>query len=506
MAGEHNLARLAETSFERLGDRDSLFFDGRWYRAGEMHERSARLGAGFVRLGIKAGDRVVVLMPNSPDVGTCYIALWRAGAVITPAMFLLTDSEIRHMVESSEAVAVITAPELMAKARAATDGVASVKWIVSTGPAEDGVTSLSELDSDQPGSIVARGDDDLAALMFTGGTTGRSKGVMLTHENLWFCGKSSYDTGYQPGINRTLVPLPLSHAFGLIVTVVGMHSVEPGFSVLQSWFDPANFLQAVQDHKIQGAPVVPSMVQILLMMPLESYDLSSLRFLACGAAPLSKEVALELERRVPNVEIREGYGATESGAVISTSPPGRRRLGSVGLPINGYQVRIVDESDHDLPRGEPGEVLCKSKGVMKGYWKSPELTAEVLRDGWLHTGDIGRLDDDGYLYIVDRKKDLVIRGGFNVFPRDVEDAMLEHPAVAAAGVVGRPDKTLGEEVVAFVSLRPGVAATEQELIDFAKTKLGAHKYPREVHVVDVIPLTPVGKVDRKSLRKRVQAP
>ena len=506
MAMEHNLARLAEQSYERHGDRESLFFGGRWYRSGDMNRKSNRLSAGLVKLGIKPGDRVVVLMPNSPDVGVCYVALWRAGAVATPAMFLLTDIEVRHIVESSEAVAIITAPELMDKAKAATTGLDCVKWLISTGPTEEGVVSLADLELDGPSTIVNRDATDLAALMFTGGTTGRAKGVMLSHENLWFCGKASYDSSYQPGVNRSLVPLPLAHSFGLIVTVVGMHSVEPGVAVLQSWFDPTDFLQAIQEHKLQGAPVVPSMLQILLMMPLENYDLSSLKYLVCGAAPLAAEVAKEIERRIPSVEVREGYGCTESGAVVSTNPPGKRRLGSVGLPLQGYEVRIVDNDDVDVPRGESGEVIVRSKGVMLGYWKSPDVTADTLKDGWLHTGDIGKLDEDGYLYIVDRKKDLVIRGGFNVFPRDVEDALLEHPSVAAAGVVGKPDQKLGEEVVAFVSLKTGEAVSEQDLIEFAKSKVGAHKYPREVHVVDLIPLTPVGKVDRKSLRKLVTPP
>jgi long-chain acyl-CoA synthetase len=303
-----------------------------------------------------------------------------------------------------------------------------------------------------------------------------------------------------PGVVRAIVPLPLSHAFGLIVTIVGMHTEEQGVAVLQRWFEPASFLQSITDHELQYAAVVPSMLQILLGQPLEDHNLSSLRYVVCGAAPLPTEAALEFERRVPGVEIREGYGCTESGAVISTTPPGQRKLGSVGKPIPGYELRIVDDQDNEVPMGELGEVCCRSKGVMLGYWKAPEVTAQTIRDGWLHTGDIGRIDEDGYLWIVDRKKDLIIRGGFNVFPRDVEDALLEHPAVAMAGVVGRPDERHGEEIVAFVSLQPGAEVTAQELIAYAKGRIGGYKYPREVHVVPAVPLTPVGKVDRKRLR------
>jgi long-chain acyl-CoA synthetase len=235
-------------------------------------------------------------------------------------------------------------------------------------------------------------------------------------------------------------------------------------------------------------------------MPLEDYDLSSLTSLTCGAAPLPAEVARELGRRLPGVELREGYGCTESGAVISSSPPGKAKPGSVGKPIPGYEVRILDERDVEVPTGERGEICCRSRGVMRGYWKSPDATGDTLRGGWLHTGDIGYLDADGYLFIVDRKKDLIIRGGFNVFPRDVEDVLMEHPAVALVGVVGKPDPQRGEEVVAFVSLRPGQQATGEELVAFAKARLAAYKYPREVRVLPSFPLTLVGKADRKALR------
>ncbi|HEY3194443.1 MAG TPA: AMP-binding protein [Candidatus Dormibacteraeota bacterium] len=220
-------------------------------------------------------------------------------------------------------------------------------------------------------------------------------------------------------------------------------------------------------------------------------------------APLPLEAVREIERCAPGLEVREGYGCTESGAVISSTPPGRRKLGSVGLPLPGYEVRILDEMDQDVPLGERGEICCRAPGVMLGYWDAPETTADTLRGGWLHTGDIGYLDEDGYLWVVDRKKDLIIRGGFNVFPRDVEETLVAHPAVAMAGVVGRADSLHGEEVVAFVALRPGSSAGADELVEFARSHLSAYKYPREVHVLDDLPLTPVGKVDRKALRQRL---
>jgi long-chain acyl-CoA synthetase len=327
---------------------------------------------------------------------------------------------------------------------------------------------------------------------------------MLSHANLWEVGKAAQEAGHVPGIVRTLVPLPLSHSYGLLVTVVGLHAPEPGVAALMRWFEPTAFLDLLQDHRVQISAVVPSMLQLMLAQPLEEYDLSSLRYLACGAAPLPRDVVDALARRLPHVQVREGYGLTETSALVSTNPPGRIRIGSVGLPVPGVVLRIVDEEERELPPGEVGEICCRSPFLMQGYWRAPELTAAALRGGWFHTGDLGYVDEDGYLYVVDRKKDLIIRGGFNVFPRDVEDALLEHPAVALAAVVGRPDERYGEEVVAFVSVRNGSDVTPDDLVAYAKERIGGYKYPREVRIVPDVPLTPVGKVDRKALRELVR--
>ncbi len=273
--------------------------------------------------------------------------------------------------------------------------------------------------------------------------------------------------------------------------------------MLLRWFHPTTFLDMIQEHRLQTSAVVPSMLQLLLGLPLEDYDLSSLRYVSSGGAPLPGEVEQEFSRRVPSVTVRQGYGLTETAALISSTPVGRERRGSVGLPVPDTEVRILDDEGRELPAGEPGEVCCRSPGVMRGYWNAPEATAQALRDGWLHTGDIGYLDEDGYLFIVDRKKDLIIRGGFNVYPRDVEDALVEHPSVQMAAVVGRPDTVHGEEIVAFVALSAGAEATSEELIAWSREHIGAYKYPRELHFVDAVPLTTVGKVDRKALRAQL---
>jgi long-chain acyl-CoA synthetase len=477
-----HLARLAEEARERLGDYDALWFEGDWLRADELHDRGIRLAGGLRELGVEPGDRVVVLMANCPEVGIAYNAIWRAGAVVTPAIFLLPPNELAHIVSDSGAKLVLATPELA-------ENVPGGVRVVST-------DEFPGVETAGPSPLVLRLASDPAALLYTGGTTGRAKGVLLSHENLWWAGKGGHDSGHVPGIVRGLIALPLSHAYGLLVAVVGLHAVERHPSVLMRWFDPGRWLELAQEHRTQIAAVVPSMLRLLLSLPVEDYDLSELRYVVSGGSPLQPGTSAEFLRRVPQVEIREGYGLTETAALVSSTPPGQPRLGSVGKPVPGVEVRIDGE-------GEVGEICVRSRSVMLGYWQAPELTAEAIRAGWLHTGDLGYLDADGYLYVVDRKKDLIIRGGFNVFPRDVEEALVEHPAIAAVGVVGRPDEIHGEEVVAFVELKPGEDVDAADLVAFAKERIGGYKYPREVHLVPSLPLTPVGKVDRKALRARL---
>jgi long-chain acyl-CoA synthetase len=469
VSGSRNLARLAEAAYERRGDYEALWFEGRWFSSGELFDR-----AGSLVLEVQPGERVVVFMENSPEVGIAYHAIWRAGAIVTPAVFLLTREELERLIRDAEPALVLTSETFADTARAAAGAVRVV-------------SDLAELEGDET-PLVERDDSDLAALVYTGGTTGRAKGVMLTHANLFEAGRAGHVAGHVDGIDRSLSCLPLAHSYGLLVLNVALHHPGRQQSVLMRWFEPQSWLQLAQEHRVQIAPVVPSMLYMLLAQPLEEYDLSELRFVASGAAPLARGAIEEFLRRLPGVQIREGYGLTETSALVSTNPPGRCKYGTVGPPVPGTEVRIVD-----------GEVCIRSELVMAGYWNSPELTAETIRDGWLYTGDMGRLDEDGYLSIVDRKKDLIIRGGFNVFPRDVEEALLEHPAIATACALGRPDPIYGEEVVAFVTVNRETDG--DDLVAFARERLGGYKYPREIHVVDALPLTPVGKADRKALRE-----
>ena len=497
------MGRRAEELLERLGDYPSLLFEGTWHSSGDLAARGRRAARGFADLGVRPGDRVVVLMANCPEVFLTYAALWRAGAVPTPVLFLLSADELRHVVTDSGAVAVVTTPEFLGKVQQCAPGLTHI--LVHPGQAAPpGTTSFAELESGAELALVDRSDDDIAALLYTGGTTGRSKGVALRHEGLDAAGSAGTANRLE-GRTRTLLPLPLAHAYGLLVTVAGQHAVEPVSTVLMRWFDAAGFLALTQEHRVQQTSLVPSMISMLLGQPLEDYDLTSLVRIGSGGAPLAVELALELERRVPGVEVVEGYGCTESSALISSQPPEGRRLGSVGKPVPGVEVRIEGVDGTDLREDQDGEICVRGAVLMSGYWQSPDATAQTLRGGWLHTGDVGHLDPDGFLYVVDRLKDLVIRNGFNVYPRDVEDVLLAHPDVTAAAVVGRPDPRVGEEVVAFVSVRPGSEVTGEALREWSRARLSAAKYPREVRLVDAVPLTSVLKTDRKAVRALLAA-
>ncbi len=503
MTGEHHLSLLAEQAFERLGDYDQLLFEGSWHTFGEIDSRARRTATGLGSIGIEAGDRVIVLTMNTPEVFVAYHAIWRAGAVVTPVIFLQTPTELRHILENSGAKAAIVSPELVPMVVGAAEGL-DLRLVVA-GDVPDGVDAVTfaSLEEHEPGEIVPRGDDEMAALLYTGGTTGRAKGVMLSHHGLWHAGRGMSDVARTMETTRSLLPLPLSHAFGLNVLVAGLHADQQFVSVMQRWFDPQGWLELVQEHRLESSPVVPSMMQMLLDQPYGDYDLTSLVSFGSGGAPLLPHLREKVERAF-GVTILEGYGLTESTAIATASTVTDNRPGSVGKPAPHVELSILDPLGAPVATGEDGEICIAGPGVMMGYWQDPEQTASTIVDGWLHTGDVGHLDEDGFLYVVDRVKDLIIRGGFNVYPRDVEDVLVGHPAVSAAAVVGRPDAKSGEEVVAVVALAPGAEATPEELIEFARAHLAKYKYPREILVVDAVPLTSVGKTDRKAVRGLVR--
>jgi long-chain acyl-CoA synthetase len=511
-----SLQRLAEDAWQRTAAESELFYADEHWTGTQLADRSRRLSGGLRQTaGLQPGERVVVCMANCPEVTVGYHAVWRAGAVATPVLFLLSEAELRHVLSDSGAVLVITTPEFLPKVTAAAAGLAAIRGIVVAGPpageapqarpGELPLLSFAALETAEPGELIESDPAALAALLYTGGTTGRSKGVMISHNALSAAAWAATATSHDDSMPTSLLTLPLSHVYGLMVSVMALHSPTPGTIVLMRWFDPVGWLELAQRHRINVSPLVPSMLQMLGQQPLENYDLSALVRLTSGAAPLPGQVADDLERRLPGVEIAEGYGCTETAAIIATSPFKQARRGSVGRPAPGVEVQLELPDGSLAEPGAEGEVCVRGPVVMSGYWNAAPETELALRGGWLHTGDVGRVDDDGYLYIVDRIKDLIIRGGYNVYPRDVEDALIEHPDVVAAAVVGKPDPKYGEEVVGFVQLRDGATVTSDELVAFAKTRLSAVKYPRDVRIIDAIPLTSVGKTDRKKLRSAVAA-
>ncbi|GAA0254766.1 class I adenylate-forming enzyme family protein [Cryptosporangium japonicum] len=499
------LPQLAERSWERLGQESVQIFEGRTWTGAELGARSRRFAAGLLAAGLRPGDRVVVCMANCPEVGVAYHGIWWAGGVTTPVLFLLSDAEIAHILRDSEAAFVITTPEFLPKIRNAAAGVPTVRGIVVAGPAAPGVLGFAEMEAGDEAPQVSRVPSDLAGLLYTGGTTGRSKGVMLTHDAMSAAAWAMvHNSDEDDDLRVALLPLPLSHIYGLTVSVTAVHATTPRTSVLMRWFDPVGWLQLAEQHRAQLGAVVPSMLQLVMAQPMEDYDLSSLRRIASGGAPLPAQVAADFVARLPQVEVYEGYGCSELAGGITAGKPGRKiPVGSVGVPMPNIEMKIVRPDGTPVEPGEDGEICARGPMMMSAYWNATDETAHAIQDGWFHTGDIGHQDAEGNLFVVDRIKDLIIRDGFNVYPRDVEEAMLTHPDVALCAVVGRPDQRRGEEVVAFVQLSPGATATPEELIEHGKARLAAVKYPRDVRIVEQIPLTSVGKLDRKALRRNV---
>src|SRR5215469_9207809 len=341
-----SLQLLADLSSERDAGRSELYFEGIRWTSDQLADRARRLSSGLREAGIVPGDRVVVCMANCPEVSVTYHAIWRAGAVATPVLFLLSEDELRHVLTDSGAVLVVTTAEFLAKVAAAAAAAPGIRGIVvadDRDAAADRAVPLLDfaaLESAEPAGLVDRDPDSLAALLYTGGTTGRSKGVMISHNALSAAAWAATATSYDPAQRTGLLALPLSHVYGLMVSVMSVHAPAPGVTVLMRWFDPSGWLQLAQQHQVNVSPLVPSMLQMLLQQPLEDYDLSALARLNSGAAPLPRQVIDDFRRRMPGVEIAEGYGCTESAAIIATSPVGQARPGSVGRPAPGVRVRI----------------------------------------------------------------------------------------------------------------------------------------------------------------------
>ena len=499
-----NLAKLAEDRVKEQGERPSLIFEDREITNVEMVRIARKLGRALQDLGVRKGDRVILQMPNCPEVLQGFQAVWRIGAVVVPINYLVGEAETAYIYEDSGAKVVISSLAFLPKIRAARARVPSLETVILIDPeVPEGTLSYRQIVERSPEEpdVVETADDELAALIYTAGTTGRPKGVMHSHFSLYSNAHMQYESIPLPDGLTTIMVLPLCHSFGIATVNQGLFR-RGGKAVLLNSFQVETILASIQKYRANTMAGVPTMYVFMLLYPEpRKYDLSSMKYWISGAAPLALETWKKF-KEVYGFEIIEGWGLTEAGANNSVNPfEGLRKVGSIGRPMKGTEIRIVDQRGNRLPPGKEGEIVIRGPMLMKGYWKKPEETAEVLKDGWLHTGDIGYVDEDGYFWITDRKKDLIIKAGENISPRAIEEVLFGHPKVSEAAVIGIKDGVYGEDIKAFVILKPGQTATPTEIIEYCRTKLSSLLVPKEVVFNKALPKNLVGKVLKKELRK-----
>lgn len=513
---------LALYNCQRYGSFTQVIYEDpqqtRTYTNVELAREATQLAAGLKKLGIARGDRVLVMMPNCPEVIISYQAIARAGAIIIPVLPLLKGPEVFYIAQNSAAKAIIASNLLLPLLRSALVDLPEMRYIIATGvdkreelpgqPTLVPYTEVVELGADKADQYltdldgVAPDTEDTAVILYTSGTTGRPKGVMLSHRNLVDNARSGTGTTLEPEDESHpahLAILPLAHAYGVLASNVAYLT---GVTiVMHPRFDTTAVFSAIERHRIVSFAGVPAMFVALLFSPdADKYDTSSLVYCVSGSAPLPVNILRGFEQKF-QCQIREGYGLSEASAALTGhSADIEIRPGSVGKPLPGVELQIVNEQGQPVPVGEVGEVIARGSNVMKGYYNLPEETAAAIRDGWLHTGDMGRFDEDGYVYIVERKKDLIIRGGFNIYPRDVEEVLATHPTVIEVAVVGIPSEKMGEEVKAFVVTRTPVEA--DELMAYCRERLANYKTPKEIEFVSALPRNAIGKIDKKELRRR----
>ena len=524
------MSDMLDRSAKKFPDKPALLFQGTTVTFRQLKEMTDRFAACLADFGIKKGDAVAILLPNIVPCVAAYFAILKIGGIVVMNNPLYSDPELEHQFNDSGAKALITM-DLLVKRMVALRSKTKVKQIVYTcigdylpavkrilgrwlkkypfaevEPAADVFSWKECLGKYAPNPpAVKTGFEDVAMYQYTGGTTGVSKGVMLTHANLskqvqqikaWF-------PKFEPGTEIMLGALPYFHVFGLSTTM--NYSIYMGFAQgLVPRPQPEPLLEAIRLYRPTFAPLVPTMYIGMLNHPdLKKTDMSCIKGAFSGSAPLPVEVIHDFEKATGAV-IVEGFGMTETTPVTHINPfaGGARKVGSVGIPIPDTLARIVDLEDEvtDVPVGERGELIVKGPQLMLGYKGKPEETAKTLRDGWIYTGDIATMDEDGYFYIVDRKKDMIISGGFNVYPRDIDEVFYLHPKVQEACAIGVPHSTRGESVKVFVVLKEGETATQEEMIEYCKTRLATYKLPTEIEFRKELPKTNVGKILRKQLR------
>ncbi|MFO1218289.1 MAG: long-chain fatty acid--CoA ligase [Burkholderiaceae bacterium] len=483
-------------------DKPGLIFEGREIAYRELNARANRAANGFVGLGVKPGDRVGVLMANSPEFLECFFALAKIGAIVVPLNWRLTASELAYIADDAGISALAYGANYAQTVAAMREGISAKTYVaVGNAPGGDhGYAALTAAASDAEPQAAGAADDPLV-IMFTSGTTGTPKGAVLTHDNLFYDSCTvAMSTDWRCD-DRVLVALPLFHIGALIDVVIDVHVGST--TVLMAAFDPVGFLKTLQDQKINSFLAVPAMLNFMLQVPtIKDFDLSSVRWALCGTAPVP--VPLIQAWAQQGIAIQQVYGLTEctGGAAVLSSQRALDKVGSTGLPMFHTDIRVVDLDGRDAAPGEVGEVIIRGPHVMREYWRNPRATADTVRDGWLHTGDLAKLDEDGYLYIVDRMKDMIISGGENIYPAEVESVLSMLPQCAEVAVIGVADPQWGEAVCMIGRLKEGQSLTLDEVQAYCAGKLGKYKIPKRLILSDQpLPRNPTGKLLKRVLRE-----
>lgn len=494
------LKDLLETNIAEFGEYPLLFFKEKTLTNVETKQYADHFANGLQQLGIDKGDRVIVCMPNCPEVLIAYQGITRSGAIIVPVMFTLHPKELHYIALNSGAKAVITSSSVLQNVEKALEGLAAKPHLIVVDRPSDRGKNFYDVMVPSSSSVFKDVEaEDTAVILYTSGTTGNPKGVLLTHKNLFSnAANSAKHNDTERG--TTLGVLPLAHVYGL--TVSNVCFLTGSSIVVFSSFDVKEVFSAIEKYGVKTFSAVPAMIHALLSFPYaDSYDTSSLESVGSGSAPLPVALLHAFEEKF-GAKVYEGYGLSEAAPVVTAHRKGFEiKPGSVGIPIPGVEVKVVNENGEELPLGEVGELVVRGDNVTPGYYQNPEESLRVLKDSWLYTGDMARIDDEGYIYIVDRKKDLIIRGGFNVYPRDIEEILNAHEQVFEVAVVGVPDERMGEEMVACVVRKPGTDVSEEELIRYCQEHLAKNKTPRRVVFLEALPRNGVGKILKTHLRK-----
>jgi long-chain acyl-CoA synthetase len=493
-----NLGTLLMASARGRPEHPAIRLGERAVSYAELDRAARGVATSLAECGVEPGAQIAIMVPNLPDFTVAYYGVLYAGCTVVPLNVLLTAPEVQYHLEDSRASWLVAHPLFAEPARA---GAAAAGVPVVWAGAEGDETLAAWAEAPPASALYPTSADDTAVILYTSGTTGRPKGAELSHSNL-LLNASVVVPKLAPitAEDVALATLPLFHSFGQTVVQNGMISLGATFTLLPR-FTPADALEIIARDRVTVFAGVPTMYfAILNFARADHFDLSSLRWCLCGGAPMPVEVMKAFEAKY-GVSILEGYGLSETSPVASFNVLDRpRKAGSIGYPVWGIEMCIMNEKDEPLPDDEVGEICIRGHNVMSGYWRRPEATREAIRGGWFHSGDVGRRDADGSYFIVDRKKDMIIRGGFNVYPREVEEVLYGHDAIVEAAVIGVPHESHGEEVKAVVALAPGASVTPEEIIAWSKERLAAYKYPRIVEIVDALPKGPTGKILKRELK------